>query len=323
MTQFDYLIDKIQQADFSHSPFKHLLIEDFFHPDDFKQIISAQEIHLPPAANDRDLFEKLFAHDYKIISFPGCIEDKDAYIKWHRHKDSAQAAAATNTACEGFGITLRLSKTQTPLLQTLKTFIEGEAFNRALADKFGVAFERTYCDGGIQKYLDGYEISPHPDIRKKALTFMVNINPSATSESQEHHTHYLTLNAAHRYVQSFWEGNPRVDRCWIPWSWCETSFQQRRNNSIVIFAPSDDTLHGVKAAYDHLPYQRTQLYGNLWYQENAVDGVIPWERLALGEKDFAKAKQPLSLRQLLPQPIKNALRGMVKKQDTYLQRTSK
>jgi hypothetical protein len=34
----------------------------------------------------------------------------------------------------------------------------------------------------------------------------------------------------------------------------------------VIFAPSSGTLHAVRAHYDHLAGQRTQFYGNLWYE---------------------------------------------------------
>ena len=29
----------------------------------------------------------------------------------------------------------------------------------------------------------------------------------------------------------------------------------------------DYTLHAVKLNYDHLKYQRNQIYGNLWYEE--------------------------------------------------------
>ena len=68
-------------------------------------------------------------------------------------------------------------------------------------------------DGGIQKYLDGYEISPHPDIRRKAATFMVNVNPSRTiRKKMNHHTHYMKLTETRKYVQTLWEGNPNIER---------------------------------------------------------------------------------------------------------------
>ena len=51
--------------------------------------------------------------------------------------------------------------------------------------------EQCSIDTGIQKYLDGYEISPHPDLRKKVLTFMININTSEQAFKESYHTHYL------------------------------------------------------------------------------------------------------------------------------------
>ena len=142
-------------------------------------------------------------------------------------------------------------------------------------------YEDCLIDGGIQKYLDGYEISPHPDTRKKAATFMVNINPTDKSEKLNHHTHYLKFKKTYSYVEEFWKGNLDIDRAWVPWEWAETVKQQSKNNSIVLFSPSDDTLHGVKASYNHLTTQRTQLYGNLWYKLSPAKKTLEWERLDL------------------------------------------
>lgn len=289
MSRFDYLIQKIREATFTEAPFRHIEISNFFSEEDFRTLTTSKEIKLPPSQNDTELFENLFRHHYKIINFPGCIIDKNEYIAWHSQK--GEIGNRNNTACEGFGVTLRLIEPSDPVLRELITFIESETFNRALADKFGIDFSKVYQDCGVQKYLDGYEISPHPDIRKKALTYMVNINPNTASAEQEHHTHYLTFKDAYRYVQEFWKGNPRVDRCWVPWGWCERVKQQRANNSVVIFSPSDNSMHAVKARYDHLPYQRTQLYGNLWYNTSNVDGTIDWEGLALDASKFTRTKK--------------------------------
>jgi hypothetical protein len=46
--------------------------------------------------------------------------------------------------------------------------------------------------------------------------------------------------------------------------------QQTENNSIVIFSPRWDTMHAIRAHYDHLVTQRTQFYGNLWYETSDV-----------------------------------------------------
>lgn len=70
----------------------------------------------------------------------------------------------------------------------------------------------------------------------------------------------------HDHVRRGWATDRTRDRGWVSWDWCETVWQQRDNNSMVIFAPADDTLHAVRASYDHLRTQRTQCYGNLWFR---------------------------------------------------------
>ena len=51
----------------------------------------------------------------------------------------------------------------------------------------------------------------------------------------------------------------------------------KKNNSITIFAPDNDTIHSVKAQYEHLKYQRTQFYGNLWFNEKPLPFKPCWE----------------------------------------------
>ena len=208
-------------------------------------------------------------------------------------------------------MTLRLVEASSSVLQELSAFLQSEAWNQALASKFGISLAETYVDNGVQKYLDGYEISPHPDIRRKALTFMVNINPHTDSESREHHTQYLKLKPEFKYVQTFWESNETCERCWLPWDWCETVWTQSKNNSAVIFSPSNNTLHGVKAVYDHLTAQRTQLYGNLWYRDVPDFTVVEWE--AFDVKNHSVNRLPLSHRafRALPKFLRNPLKQLV------------
>jgi hypothetical protein len=276
---FEYLLSKIDGAHFESSPFPHLYIRDFFNEGHFQQIVSAPEISVKGLSSDDELFDALFDKGYKIIGFPGCITDRRTYVKWRRSKDRQRNH--NNTACEGFGVTLRLMAPSSPIISELKEFLDGDVFQGCLAAKFGINMGEVTRDSGIQKYLDGYEISPHPDIRKKALTYMVNVNPGSRSEQQEHHTHYLRFRKEFQYVQTYWEGNAKLDRCWVPWDWCDTVKQQRENNSIVVFSPSNATMHGVKANYDHLASQRTQLYGNLWYKTSEVQDGPEWEDLVL------------------------------------------
>jgi len=303
---FDYLITKIHEAPFRSKPFKHVHIDDFFSKEDFKAITCNSEITIKECFTDRELFSQLFQNNYQVISFPGCTTDYNEYIS----KRSKGESLKSHTACESAGIVLRLQP-RTSILIALNEFLASEEFNSAIAAKFGIDFNSCNIDGGIQKYLDGYEISPHPDIRKKAATFMVNINPDKDSESRNHHTHYLKFKPDYSYIEDFWTENQDAERQWVPWEWCTTEFMQTTNNSIVLFSPSNNTMHGVKAEYDHLSTQRTQLYGNLWYSCDETLYTPSWEQLAV--EDFRKPNRNISLLKNLFRPISEFGRSAVKR----------
>jgi hypothetical protein len=197
---------------------------------------------------------------------------------------------------------------QSSAITELTKFLNSIEFQEALAEKFGIALDDVFYDAGIQKYLDGYEISPHPDTRKKALTYMVNVNPHSQSEVVDHHTHYLKFLPEFEYVQAYWDGHPELDRCWVPWTWCKTEKVQRANNSIVIFSPNNSTMHAVKTQYDHLKSQRTQLYGNLWYHKSPAKTGPEWEdfvitprseRVDLSVTGRIKAAVPSSVKEFI------------------------
>lgn len=272
---FQYLLEKLRDAKFLKEPFRHIYIENFFSDAHFESIISTWELTSPEASNDEDLFSGLVQKGFKPIEFPGCVSDIKKYASWRKNR----YVLDHNPACEGVGMALRLYQIQSDVLENLNRFIVSKEFNEAIAKKLGVIFEDCVVDGGIQKYLDGYEISPHPDVRRKAATYMININSSPASESLAFHTHYLKFKPEREYVQRFWQGNPDIDRAWVPWSWADTVKLQTANNSIVLFSPADDTLHAVKAKYDHFLTQRTQLYGNLWFKNVSVDDTREWEQL--------------------------------------------
>jgi hypothetical protein len=230
VTEFDYLIEKVVTAEFAVEPFKHIELQDFFTAEHFAEITAAPEIHLSPATSDNALCDALLDAGWEPIQFPGGTTSITDYLAWREGRSGFKNV----DTCEGFGIVFRLAKPQSSLINRLNDFLRGEEFFGTLATKFDVDVSSVISDVGIQKYLDGYEISPHPDIRKKALTFMVNINPHPNAEERNHHTHYLEFNDQWRYIEQFWRHNPQFDRSWVPWSWCRTVKQQTTNNSIVI-----------------------------------------------------------------------------------------
>ncbi len=263
LPDFNYLLAKLDAAPFQEHPFRHIEINDFFSPEHFEAITNDPQIKLPVAADDRDLLRSMDAAGYRKIYFPGTTGDVERYLDWHENKSGS---IDNNDTCETFGIVMRIEQfNEGSILPALNDFFRSSAFLERAADKFGISMSAVTADAGIQKYLDGYEISPHPDTRRKALTWMTNINPGANAEALDIHTHYMVFRPDFAYVKDVWAERSRVDRAWVPWSWCETVKRQPQNNSIVLFAPSNDTLHAVKATYDHLPTQRTQLYGNLWF----------------------------------------------------------
>lgn len=276
--KYDYLIEKIQKAPFETRPFKHIYLEDFFSKSDFDEIINSNQISLAEQKNDYELHDELLRNGYEIISFPGTTSNFRDYARWHKKKSNNSIIKHNKDIVSSLGIVYRLNKPGDKI-QSLFDFINSEEFNKALAHKFNINFTNCKVDNGIQKYLDGYEISPHPDIRRKALTFMININPN--HYDQDYNTHYLEFKDEFKYVQNYWENNINSERCWVPWDWCITNKIQNINNSIVIFSPSNDTIHAVKADYNHLISQRTQLYGNLWYEKSLISNRPQWKDLQI------------------------------------------
>ena len=329
MSRFDYIARRMEQANFESVPFKHLYIENLFADEDFRQIVSSPEVGLPPVADDNELIEALHSNSFKEIEFPGTTTNIAAYLNWRR--DPASFKVFNNRdICEGFGVTMRLQKTApgSPLAEVTEYF-RSDAFWRVLAAKFGIDFNEVYTDFGLQKYLDGYEISPHPDIRRKALTFMVNINPAEESEAVSYHTHYLKLKPEFAGLRDFWNSNADVDRCWVPWDWCSSTKTQTRNNSVVVFAPSNDTIHAVKASYNHLKTQRTQFYGNLWFREDRPKVGVSWSDFTFDRTGAAAlaADKLAALQALRQQPAGPRQPGdeiaLVCKQATFLKTSTK
>ena len=168
MYNFNYLIEKINKANFIFEPFKHIYIENFLSQEHFDKIINSSEIKSIKAKNDKELIDELLNSGYLPIEFPGCTRDLKKYISWHKHQ---KETSDHHSACSGFGVALRLYDFVSEILKELNKFLNSKKFNEALAEKIGADIKTLVVDGGIQKYLDKYEISPHPDTRKKAAAY--------------------------------------------------------------------------------------------------------------------------------------------------------
>ena len=287
MSQFSYLTDKIVAAPFESEPFKHLLIQDFFTEEHFSRIVNAPQIKARAFSDNRDLVDGLVEIGYKAQPFPGCITDVDEYVAF---ADGATPFKRTlvkgygRDVIEGYGLTMRLAQVHDDFLEELITYLNAEEFQGAITEKFGVTDE-TAIETAYQKNLRHYEISPHCDTSRKALTYMINIYNVDDCEEREMHTHLLRFKPEYRYVYDFWKHND-VDPVWVPWDWCETRKTTNTNNSISLFRPDFDTLHAVRVQEDHLTHQRNQIYGNLWYDAPKKTGSVAWQELdILGARD--------------------------------------
>ncbi|OMC12899.1 hypothetical protein [Mycobacterium sp. SP-6446] len=259
---FTYLLEKLDAAAICSEPFPHVYLENFLDQHDFEAVVSSPDITLAPAANVDELFSRLEAVSYQPVQFPGCTKSRAEYVAW---LETAVKPKGTHAACEGKGMALRCTSPRSEPVRSLDAFFRSPDFRHLLNEKFGITAP-TQLDCGLQKYLNGYEISPHPDIRQKALTWMLNVNPGSNTEANDYHTHYMTFRPEWDFIRRFWRDTTDAETCWVPWQWCETRKRQTANNSIVVFSPRHDTLHAIRARYDHLPAQRTQFYGNLWYK---------------------------------------------------------
>ena len=281
MYNFDYLKKKIEDSDFITKPFKHIYIENFFSDSDFNQIINSPQIKIKPVDNPKNLIDTLKNNGWELRAFGGSAANEKAYLNWRNKKTKNFNNVDT---CEGFGLTFKSKLTESKFTNDLRSFLSSEEFFFLLRKKFNIPNRKFRIAAGCHKYLDGYEISPHFDSRNKALTYMININPDPKSENSNHHTHYMILKKEYKYISSYIKHNKDFDTPWLPWDWCSTVFQQIKNNSLVIFSPSESTIHAVKAKYDDLKYQRTQFYGNLWYQDKVKPPRIGWESLVINPK---------------------------------------
>lgn len=260
MGKFSYISEKIKNAEFNEDPFKHILIEDFLEQKHLDKILSDEQVHFDEVNTTEDLIDTLHRKSYKVQNFPGCTTDLNEYIN-HYNNDSFPHGRK-GTPIESYGVTFRLSKIENKFIEELTNYLNGDEFKQTLEEKFEIKKE-TEIITAIQKNLSHYEISPHPDIREKQLTYLLNINKDNTVDQYTIHTNLLKFKPEWEFIKDYWKTNLKKNTTWVPWGWCETRVVTNKNNSIVLFKPSVDTLHAIKMIYDHTKFQRTQLYGNL------------------------------------------------------------
>ena len=307
--EFDYILGKIEAAKFAQEPFPHLYVEDFLAPQHLELLTTHGQIKFPPQQTTASLIDSLVSRGWQVHPFPGCTTSVDEYLKCYENG----VWPVDRKRLEGFGVALRLKEYEDGTAQRLVGFLNSPAFKACLERKFDIA-RPNRIETAIHKYLSGYEISPHPDKRSKCLTYLVNINTEQNSEGFSIHTHLMRFRNDKKFIYDFWKYNENCDTDWVPWDWCESVRELRKNNSLVMFAPSWNTLHAVKIRYDHLKFQRTQIYGNLWYTD------VPFSLPTVNYDQFdikppekeANGQMRQRISDLLPQQMKDGIKKLMK-----------
>jgi len=87
---------------------------------------------------------------------------------------------------------------------------------------------------------------------------------------------------------------------------------------LVMFPPTNQTMHAVKASYNHLSSQRTQLYGNLWFNESPDTKELNWEEMVIpslgkiNENNFFNSRI-----KRMPSKFKNLFSKITNPQNNY------
>lgn len=253
--KFEYLLDKIKNAPIFLEPFPHLAIKDFLGETHLNLILNNCQIHFDTPTNFTHLINLLEERAYHLQSFPGCTTSIEAYIAKLKPK---------NETIENYGLCYRLEleNIENIRITNIITFMNSQAFENAIKAKFQIIAD-TICFTAIQKYLDRYEISPHPDIRVKCMTYLLSINsPQYTGQD----TILFSFKEQYEHVYTYWGKHEHLNRCWVPKDWCIREKMIQENNTLLLFPVSNYSLHGIKLDYNHLVAQRTQIYGNLMYK---------------------------------------------------------
>ena len=132
----------------------------------------------------------------KYKDFQGCTSDWNAYKKYIE----SNKKYSSGNPVENIGITFRLHNHKNKIIEKLLEFMNSNEFHKSLKDKFNIN-EKTTIISAIQKNLTGYEISPHPDIRQKCLTYLLNINNNSEIENLDCNTHLLEFKDKYKYIQ--------------------------------------------------------------------------------------------------------------------------
>jgi len=232
----EYILTKIENAEIIVKPFPHIIIHNFIEDDDLKNIIENIEID-----NLNEIGKK-----YKQVKYPGAKKTNEDL---------------TNRPT-GIGLVYALKKEYWKNNIKLKIILDSEEFKQALFKKLNIP---KNIDGWnvyqINKDLNGYEISPHPDITGKVITYQLNLSNTDALDNYDLGTRFHSIKPqCLKFIKELSKKKPRP---WGKWDWFDKGKSiPYKQNTFMAFAPSDTSYHSVKLEnYPQEKYQRTMLRG--------------------------------------------------------------
>ncbi len=276
---FDHAVRKIKAQPIETDPFPHIYVEEIF-----------------PPAYYRAMLDRIAAVGKFVPTlYPGVAVDL-----------SAKTFRDYGLTCENFEKDEELS--------CLHHFLKSDEFSRLLLEKFSASDswgprgsaipveKHAYFKGGqgdftcvfdLHKDLPGYEISPHPDVTSKIVTFLFYFTPNddlnrfgtmlcrvkpGCEEKLAHASRSklssLLLRATEPFVGKAY-GLGQKDK-WFPWDLFDVvKVAQAKPNSLLVFAPNSESYHAVRMdiAPDHPLQERQTLRGFIRSGKNSSNYV--------------------------------------------------
>lgn len=231
----EYLLNKINNVNVIQEPFPHIIISNFFNDDDLNNILN--NININKLSDINSKYEKTY--------YPGAINKKINLLK----------------RPSGKGLVYSLKRNILQNNSSLIYFLDSDKLKEVLFNKFN----KKNIDGWnvyqINKDLNGYEISPHPDVTGKVITYQINLT------NTNYLNNYNLSTKLHKikpeYKNKIEELKKKETRPWGKWEWFDEGIHiPYIKNTFFAFAPSDNTYHSVKLEnYPQDNFQRTMLRG--------------------------------------------------------------
>jgi hypothetical protein len=251
------VLAQLRGATIEQVPFPHLVLTEAFPPEYYKTIVE----NLPPATS------------FGRAAYPGTGSFTSRY---GGQPTDSQGADHHGRVLTHWSVT--------PALAQLASFFSGEAFSRALLDRFSdpgsghngpaiplakhevfAGTNRGYrCTYALHQDPPGYEISPHVDNPAKIVTFLWYIDDDANSPCgtllcSPKPGVYASSLLTGDYAAARREGRPGL---WMDWDNFDIVKEVCGPNVLLAFPPSDVSFHGVRIpAVRHAQQARTVVRG--------------------------------------------------------------